>query len=167
MRQLRAPDIAGGVARTCPRCGGTAVVHGKVVRAIYDWSVTFVACERLRCCGRTFTATPTGLRPRLRYSERVIALARALAALGIPRRRSATLLTQAGVPVSPQAVAKWSRDVAPLAAAVARLAAAPAGDVCLYLRRELWLALDTESPRRTAAILRRELCGVRMARRVR
>ncbi len=142
------------IDRTCPKCGGTAAIHARTVRAVHDWEVTFVPCERLRCCNRTWTAAPRGLTPRSRYSDRVIALARALVAGGVSRRRCAALLRQAGVPVTPQSVASWCRGLRSSAPARAHLASAAETRVSVCLRPGLWLNVRSKGGHaRTAQLL--------------
>jgi len=142
------------VDRTCPMCGGTAAVHARIVRAVHDWGQTFVPCERLRCCNRTWTAAPRGLTPRARYSDRVVALARALVSGGVSRRRCAALLRQAGVPVTAQSIATWCRGVRSRAPGRAALASAPDSCRSVLLRPGLWLNFHSKGGHaRTAKLL--------------
>jgi hypothetical protein len=131
----------------------TASVHARITRAIHDWEVTFVPCDRLRCCGQTFTARPAGLAPRSRYSDRVVRLARALVAFRISYRRCVRVLRQAGVVVTAQTVHQWARSIRRQAKARARVVRAPEGPVCVQLRHDLWLTLETRAPKRVATIL--------------
>jgi hypothetical protein len=147
------PEVAKEVSRECPRCGETAAIHGRMTRAIHDWEVTFVECARLRCCGQTFTAAPPGLTPRARYSDRVVRLARALVAMNVSVRECVRILRQAGVVVTPQTVHQWSRSVRRQARARARVVGAPEGRVCVRLRSDLWLALETRAPKQVESIL--------------
>ncbi len=173
MRIFTPPAVETRVSRRCPRCGRAAAVHGRIVRAIHDWDTTFVECLRLRCCGTTFLAAPRGLTPRARYSDRVVALTRALAALGVPLRECARLLAAARVPATVQAIRRWCVGVAPDQATARVLAtvipvaassaglpmAAPAGapGVALPLGARAWLALEGSDPDRILAILEREM----------
>jgi hypothetical protein len=168
MRTFAPPAVETRVARRCPRCGGVAAVHGRIVRAIHDWETTFVECLRLRCCGQTFLAAPRGLTPRARYSDRVVGLVRALAGLGVPLRDCARVLAGARVPATVQAIRRWCADldVPPTARARATLlpAAAPPAmedriDVPLGARVRLaltsgelgtvWARLEAEMPQRS------------------
>lgn len=167
------PAVETRVSRRCPRCGRAAAVHGRIVRAIHDWDTTFVECLRLRCCGTTFLAAPRGLTPRARYSDRVVALTRALASLGVPLRECARLLAAARVPATVQAIRRWCVAVAidreaprvlatiiPVAASAAGLPmAAPAGapGVALPLGARTWLALEGDDPARILAVLEHEM----------
>lgn len=153
MKKFQAPGVETTVSRRCPTCGEKAALHGRFTRAIHDWEVTFVDCERLRCCGRTFTAAPAGLTPRSRYSDRVVALSRALAALNVSVRHCARLLREAGVIVTPQTVHAWRRGIRPQARAALKMAPAPEGTLSLKLRPDLWLSMNTRSPRRVESIL--------------
>lgn len=135
------------IDRTCPRCGRLAVMHARFVRAIHDWEHTFVECARLRCCGRTWTAAPRGVTPRARYSDRVILVAKLLAALGIPLRQTASLLRQTGVPLTAQTAAIWCRGVKRVGLLRVRLARLR-GD--LRLRRSVWLKFEG---RRNASVV--------------
>ena len=172
MRVFTPPAVETRVSRRCPSCGRAAAVHGRIVRAIHDWDTTFVECLRLRCCGTTFLAAPRGLTPRARYSDRVVALTRVLAALGVPLREGARLLAAARVPATVQAIRRWCVDVAPdratprVAATVIQVAAsgaglpmaAPAGapGVAIPLGARAWLALEGD-PERILAILEHEM----------
>ena len=173
MRIFTPPAVETRVSRRCPRCGQAAAVHGRIVRAIHDWDTTFVECLRLRCCGTTFLAAPRGLTPRARYSDRVVALTRVLAALGVPLRECARLLSAARVPATVQAIRRWCVGVTPdratprvvatiipVAASSAGLPmAAPAGapGVALPLGARAWLALEGSDAERILAILEHEM----------
>jgi len=170
------PAVETRVSRRCPRCGRAAAVHGRIVRAIHDWDTTFVECLRLRCCGTTFLAAPRGLTPRARYSDRVVALTRALVGLGVPLRECARLLVAARVPATVQAIRRWCAGVTPespspgeprLLATVIPVAAssaglpmaAPAGapGIALPLGARAWLALESPDPAHVVAALEREM----------
>lgn len=161
MRQFTPPEVETRVSRRCPRCGATASVHGRVVRAIHDWDTTFVECLRLRCCGATFLAAPLGLTPRARYSDRVVALVRALASIGVPLRESARLLAAARVPATAQAIRRWCSDLPTVRAehrrARARITSAPAGDIAVPLGGRAWLAIETAAPEVAWTALEREM----------
>ncbi|HEX4953237.1 MAG TPA: hypothetical protein VF017_07570 [Thermoanaerobaculia bacterium] len=149
------PDLAESPSRACPHCGGPARVHARLQRAIYDWEITFVDCLRLSCCGRTFTSAPLGLTPRARYSDRVVALARALVASGVSLRSTARLLTTARVPVAFESLRAWCRDVAP--AKLARRAEVDGvGDVLIRLREDCAVAVQSREPERIVAMLAAE-----------
>ncbi len=178
MRVFVPPPVETRVSRRCPQCGGVAAVHGRIVRAIHDWDTTFVECLRLRCCGATFLAAPRGLTPRARYSDRVVGLVRTLAALGVPLRECARLLTRARVPATVQALRRWCADgPAPLAHAerepipkVAVIAidrpaagravpasAPPQPGIALPLGERAWLTIEGCDAAAVLALLEREM----------
>ena len=157
MRELKAPPVGGAAERACPRCGDRAIVHARIPRAIHDWEVTFVECLRLRCCGQTFTTTPGGLRPRSRFSDRVVSLARTLVAAGESRRRCSLLLGAAGVPVTPESVRSWCRRLRPSTRARARVTSRPGGRIGLNLRPGLWLVFEAGDPRAVQRLFDREM----------
>jgi hypothetical protein len=115
--------------------------------------VTFIECARLRCCGGTFTAAPRGVSPGLRYSDRVVALARALVAMNNSFRQCARVLRGAGVVVTAQTVHAWCGAVERRTRARARLASRPNGALCVRLREDLYVALDTRATRQGSALL--------------
>lgn len=156
MTEFTFPEPATHPRRSCPRCGRVAAIHKRVVRAVYDWEITFIDCLRLRCCGGTFLATPRGLEPRLRYSSRVVALARALYSAGVPFHSCSRLLTRLRVPVTPQGVRRWCRGIAPETRSEVTLASAPHGDVAVHILPTTWLAIRSEAPAEVLRILRRE-----------
>jgi hypothetical protein len=145
--------ITGLASRACPTCGGGAAIHARVRRAMYDWEITFVECLRLRCCDRTFTSTPAGLTPRARYSDRVVALARALVSSGVSMRCCVRLFSAAGVPVTLQTIRTWCACVEALTVSTARIASDADGEVAVRLRDALWIAIQTRRPRLVLALL--------------
>lgn len=156
MTHFAFPEPATVPRRSCPRCGRVAAIHKRVVRAVYDWEITFIDCLRLRCCGGTFLATPRGLEPRLRYSGRVVALARALYAAGVPFHSCSRLLTRLRVPVTPQGVRRWCRGISPETHSEVGLETAPQGDVSVRILPTSWIAIRSEAPAEVLRILRRE-----------
>ncbi len=153
MERVCIDGISGSAPRSCPTCGGPATIHARVTRAIYDWEITFVDCLRLRCCGSTFTSAPDGLKPRARYSNRVVALARALVAAGVSMRCCVRLFAAARVPVTLQTVRTWCEGVEPLTRSKARVAAGAEGDVAVRLRDDVWVAIDTPRPKLVMRLL--------------
>ncbi len=151
--------ITGRAPRHCPKCNGRAAVHARVTRAIHDWEITFVECLRLRCCGTTFTSTPEGLTPRARYSDRVVALTRALVAAGVSMRCCVRLFDAAGVPMTLQTVRTWCTDVEAVTRSKARVASCPDGDVAVKLRDDVWFALSTPRPTVVRQLLKGEPCA--------
>lgn len=154
---LKAPEIGGPPPHICPRCRNEAAVHARATRAIHDWATTFVECLRLRCCGRTFTVTPTGLGPRSQYSDRVVGVARALVAMGVSVRRCSAVLREAGVSVTAQTVWTWCDGMRPEMFASVEVTDTPVAPVRLELRPRLWLSVRGGNPGLAAEILSREL----------
>lgn len=167
VRQFTPPAVESRVSRQCPRCGATAAVHGRIVRAIHDWDTTFVECLRLRCCGVTFLAAPFGLTPRARYSDRVVALARALCVMGVPLRECARLLAAARVPATAQAIRRWCSDLLAVRAAHrptrARIRQVAAGDIAIPLGGRAWLTIETAHPEVAWSALEQEMPARRPA----
>jgi hypothetical protein len=153
MRTLE--PAADSATHPCPLCGGDAVVHARVARAIHDWQTTFVECVRLRCCGRTFTVWPEGLRPWSRHSARVVAVARTLFACGVSLRSCARLLTRSGTPASAETVRAWCRGVSREAQVEAHLSRA-LPELGIELRPGLWFAFQTQTPEVVRTVIARE-----------
>lgn len=160
MKLLRFKPVGTETPRSCPRCGSSAARHGRLRRVIDDWEVTFVDCQRLRCCGRTFVSAPPGLTARSRYSDRVVGLSRALAAIGIPYRHCSDLMREAGVRVTPQSIQSWCRGVPRRECGVAALTPAPEGDVAVELRDGLWMSIGTDEPESVLSVLDLWLDGI-------
>ncbi len=157
MLEIVLPGIRGRAPRACPRCGESAAIHGYIVRVVHDWQAPVARCLRLRCCGVTFTAAPPGITPRSRFSDRVVALARALVAAGVSMRSTARTLSAAGVPLTLQTVRTWCAGIEPVTRARARLTATPDGAAFIRLRPELCLSITGSKPRLIAVLLQRRL----------
>jgi len=94
-------------ARKCLRCGNTAVhKHGRRVRQLRDWRVSWIEMQRFRClrCGATWTVYPQGVSPGVRFSLRAEQLMVLLYVLGLSYRKTAAILSALGIAASPSTV---------------------------------------------------------------
>lgn len=139
---LIAPRVETAISRICPECGRPAATHGYRDRVVNDWEVTHFRCTRLRCCGRTFLATPHGVRPRSRFSDRVVLLARTLVGLGVSAGNCVEVFRSLGVPMTRQAIGQWAKGIESRPRATARSSVEADGSVSIRIGEDSWIAID-------------------------